>query len=147
MRWTEKDYTDYLERNGVPAATPRVDVSNPPFKPPRNQAGHFALGRLPTGKMNKTESQYDAYLWSLRHAGQILWHKFEGIKLRLADNTFLTVDFPVLLSDGYLEMREVKGFMQEDANVKLKVAASIYPFKFVVVRKKNGGGWSHQEIG
>ena len=46
--------------------------------------------------------------------------------------------------DGILEMHEVKGFWQDDARVKIKVAASIYPFRFVAVKaraKKHGGGW------
>lgn len=112
--------------------------------------GRLALGRLPIGTMNKTEAAYDAHLWLLRQAGEVFWHKFEGIKLRLADNTFLTVDFAVMASDGVMEMHEVKGFMEEDANVKIKVAASIYPFRFKIVRlkaKKNGGGWSVDEVG
>jgi hypothetical protein len=121
-----------------------------PFKPPPNQAGYFALGRLKTGEMNKTEAAYDQYLWSLRHAGEVLWHKFEAIKLRLADNTFYTADFGVLAKDGYLEMHECKGgWWQDDAKVKIKVAASIYPFKFISVRplpKKSGGGWERTEF-
>jgi hypothetical protein len=153
MRWTEKELDDFLAGRSFKAtktAMPSVDVADPPFKLPRNEAGRYALGRLPTGKMNKTEAAYDAHLWSLRHAGQILWHKFEGIKLRLADNTFYTCDFAVLPSDSVMEMHEIKGFMMEDANVKIKVAASIYPFRFKIVRakaKKNGGGWSIEEIG
>jgi len=81
--------------------------------------------------------------------GEVLWHKFEGIKLRLADNTFLTVDFAVLTRECALEMHEVKGFWQDDARVKIKVAASIYPFRFVAVTaraKKLGGGWEREEF-
>lgn len=110
-----------------------------------SKAALQALGRLPAGTMNKTETAYDAHLAGRQHAGEILWRKFEGIKLRLADNTFLTVDFAVMLANGQMQMHEVKGFMEEDANVKLKVAASMYPFQFYVVRvqaKKLGGGWS-----
>jgi hypothetical protein len=84
-----------FDRLGVRGSKANVDTSNPPFKLPGNQSGIYALGRLKTGDMNKTEAAYDAYLWSLRGT-EFLWHKFEGIKLRLADNTFLTVDFPVL---------------------------------------------------
>lgn len=146
MRWTEDQLADFRARRGAPVLP---DVSAPPFKLPPNEPGRYALGRLPTGQMNKTEAAYEAHLTLMRNAGQILWFKFEAVKLRLADKTFYTPDFVVLRSDGLLEMREVKGFMMEDANVKIKVAASIYPFRFMVVRvcpKKDGGGWIEEEI-
>jgi len=148
MRWTEKQLTEHLERTGNPGAALRVDVSNPPFKP-SNQVARFALGRLKTGDMNKTETAYDTHLWALRHAGEIQWHKFEAVKLRLADNTFYTVDFFVLAGDGVLEAHEVKGFWQDDARVKIKVAASLYPFRFLAFTpkpKKDGGGWKREEF-
>lgn len=110
---------------------------------------HFALGRLPAGTMNKTEAAYDAHLRLLTHAGEVLWHRFEAIKLRLADNTFYTCDFAVLPASCVLEMHEVKGFWQDDARVKIKVAASIYPFKFVAVTvraKKHGGGFAREDF-
>lgn len=100
---------------------------------------------MKAGTQNKTESAYGAELELRKRAGEIVWYKFEGIKLRLADKTFLTVDYAVMVSDGTLEMHEVKGFMMEDANVKLKVAASLYPFKFILVRKERGA-WTFREI-
>jgi hypothetical protein len=109
-----------------------------------------ALGRLKVGAMNKTETAYAATLDQRRTAGEVAWFKFEGIKLRLADNTFYTPDFAVMLSNGALEMHEVKGFMQEDAHVKIKVAADLYPMRFIVIRvrpKKDGGGWRIDEVG
>jgi hypothetical protein len=42
-------------------------------------------------------------------------------------------------------MHEVKGFWQDDARVKIKVAASIYPFKFIAVKKAKGG-WEREEF-
>ena len=104
----------------------------------------YALGRLKTGSMNKTEAAYDAHLAELQHAGQIKWRKFEGLKLRLADNTFYTPDFAVMAADGVIECHEVKGFWQDDARAKIKVAADLYPFRFIAVKartKKAGGGW------
>jgi hypothetical protein len=109
-----------------------------------------ALGRKKQGEMNKTEQAFADFLEQRRHAGEIFWFKFEGVKLRLADKTFLTVDFFVMNKDCELEAFEVKGFMVEDANVKLKVAASMYPFKFYIVKaraKRDGGGFSINEIG
>lgn len=124
-------------------------MSRPPFNLPANQAGAFALGRLKTGEMNKTEAAYDRHLTDLKIAGEILWFKFEAIKLRLADNTFYTPDFLVLTALCTLECHEVKGFWLEDARVKIKVAASIYPFRFIAVTarsKKKGGGWEREEL-
>lgn len=110
----------------------------------------YALGRLKDGAMNKTEVAYEAYLKTLLMAGELLWYKFEGLKFRLADNTFYTPDFCIMLPDGQIEIREVKGFWQEDARVKIKVAAEMYPFKFVAVKaktKKMGGGWEYEVFG
>lgn len=109
----------------------------------------LALGRLKTGQMNKTEQAYADYLERQKQAGEILWYKFEGIKLRLADNTFYTPDFVVMGVGGELSMHEVKGFWQDDAKVKIKVAADMYPFRFVAIRvraKKDGGGWDVEEF-
>lgn len=104
---------------------------------------NFALGRLKTGAMNKTEIAYDAHLALRQHAGEIAWRRFEGIKLRLADNTFYTPDFAVMLTDGLLEVHECKGFWTDDARVKIKVAAEMYPFRFIAV-KKTKTGWERE---
>lgn len=104
----------------------------------------FALGRLKTGERNKTEQAYENFLGARQRVGDVLWFKFEGVKLRLADNTFYTPDFAVMLSNGQIEMHEVKGFWADDARVKIKVAAELYPFRFLAARpkpKKDGGGW------
>lgn len=114
--------------------------------------GRYALGRLKTGAMNKTEAIYCALLEARKIAGEVLWYRFEGVKLRLADNTFLTVDFAVMLASGELEMHEVKGstgIFADDARVKMKVAAEAYPFRFIVAyprAKKTGGGWDIVEV-
>lgn len=109
-----------------------------------------ALGRLKVGAMNKTEVAYAAHLEARRAAGEVAWFLFEGIKYRLADNTFYTPDFAVMLADGALEAHEVKGFWQDDARVKIKVAADRFPIKFIAVKaqsKKAGGGWEVEAFG
>ena len=110
----------------------------------------YALGRLKTGQKNKTEQAYELeVLKPAMQDGSISWYRFEGVKLRLADNTFYTPDYCVMRSDGTMEMHEVKGFWQDDARVKIKVAADMYPLKFIAVKrlaKKNGGGWSIEEF-
>ncbi|MCM1128970.1 MAG: hypothetical protein NC211_03695 [Alistipes senegalensis] len=106
--------------------------------------GLQALGRLKSGSMNKTEAEYARYLEQQKQAGIIAFYRFEGMKFRLADNTFYTPDFAVMLADGTLEMHEVKGYWQDDARVKIKVAADQYPVVFLAVKKRakrDGGGW------
>lgn len=111
----------------------------------------YGLGRLKPGEMNKTERAYSEQLDLLLAAHEIKWYKFEGMKFRLADNTFYTPDFIVMNKLNEIEVHEVKGSMaifQEDAKVKIKVAASLYPFKFMAIfprLKKNGGGWETKE--
>lgn len=109
----------------------------------------YALGRLKTGEMNKTETAYGQHLELLKRAGEVAWYRFEGLKLRLADNTFYTPDFAVMLCNGQMECHEVKGFWAEDARVKIKVAAEMYPFRFIAIKvrpKRDGGGWSEEEF-
>lgn len=108
-----------------------------------------ALGRLKTGQMNKTEAAYAQHLELRRAAGEVAWFKFEGMKLRLADNTFYSPDFAVMLASGQLEQHEVKGFWQDDARAKIKIAADMYPFRFIAIKalpKKLGGGWATEEF-
>jgi hypothetical protein len=107
-----------------------------------------ALGRLKAGTMNKTEARYEEeVLKPALHAGEIAWYRFEGFKLRLADKTFYTPDFAVMLASGEIECHEVKGFWRDDARVKIKIAADQYPFRFIAVSvrpQKVGGGWARE---
>ena len=109
----------------------------------------LALGRLKPGQLNKTEQAYADRLRELQAVGKIVWHRFEGLKLRLADNTFYTPDFAVMAADGVMECHEVKGHWQDDARAKIKVAAAMYPFRFIAVKvraKRDGGGWAVEEF-
>lgn len=104
-----------------------------------------AFGRKKPGVMNRLESKYAEYLDQLKNSGQILWYSYESIKLKLADKTFLTIDFFVMKNDLSLEAHECKGYMMDDANVKIKCAAEKFPFKFIVV-KKDKSGWKFREV-
>lgn len=98
-----------------------------------------ALGRLPKGRQNQTEAAYeDKVLKPAMIAGEILWYRFEPVKLRLADKTFYEPDFLVMRKSGALEVHEVKGFWMEDARVKIKVAAAQYPFEFIAIQRVKG---------
>lgn len=106
---------------------------------------HYALGRLKAGAMNKTEAAYALTLKARQSAGEILWWRFEGLKLRLADLTFYTPDFAVMTREGFIECHEVKGFWTDDARVKVKVAADQYPFRFLAI-KRGKGGWEVEDF-
>lgn len=107
--------------------------------------------RRQPGTMNKLEAAYAVHLDTLKAAGEVADWKFESIKLRLADRTWYTPDFCVMEPDGSLRFDETKGFLRDDAAVKLKVAAEQYPwFRFRLVKqraRKQGGGWDIKEIG
>ncbi|MAH46984.1 DUF1064 domain-containing protein [Candidatus Pacearchaeota archaeon] len=100
--------------------------------------------------MNKTEERYAVELDVRQKAGDIAWWAFEPLKLRLADRTFYTPDFMILHTDGALEIVEIKGHWEDDARVKIKVAAKQYwMFRFTALRakrKKEGGGWAREEF-
>ena len=106
----------------------------------------IAKGRIAQPKgMNKTEARYAEHLEGLKLAEEILWWMFEGLKLRLADATFYTPDFFTMNSGRELEVREVKGHWEDDARVKIKVAARIFPFAFIAVQWVNGA-WREERF-
>src|SRR5262245_55795357 len=100
-----------MDREDWPANQASVSPTPTP-RPWSSNGKRFGLGRLKPGKMNKSERAYSEHLDALKYAGRILWYRFEGIKLRLADNTFYTPDFAVMTADGQIECHEVKGFWQ-----------------------------------
>ena len=111
-----------------------------------------AKGRKPADKlvgydadrMNKLEAKYAAHLETMRRAGKILLWRFESVKFRLADRTWYTPDFYIMRPDGTVEIHETKGWMEDDANVKIKTTAEQFPeFVFVLV-KERGGKWEYK---
>ena len=108
-----------------------------PARPGINKT--YALGRLKTGQMNKSEAEYAALLDARKSLGEVVWFRFEGVKLRLADNTFYTPDFVVMRADGLMEMHEFKGHWTDDGRAKIKIAAEMYPFRFLAIRKARKG--------
>ena len=95
--------------------------------------------------MNGLERQLAAYIEAEVNVGVISWYQFEGVTLKLAADTRYTPDFLVMLDNGNLECWEAKGFWRDDAKVKIKVAASLYPFRFIAVKKK-GNGWEREDF-
>lgn len=131
-RWTDKDLADIAREQAR---------NNPPF------GGIVLAAPVAKRKMNRTESRYAQQLEWQQRAGEIAWYKYEGMKLKLADRTYLTPDFCVVMPDGKLEFREVKaGVMEDDAAVKLKVAAAMFPFRFIVAWSRDGGGFVLKDV-
>jgi hypothetical protein len=120
-----------------------------------------AKGRLKSGVMNKSETRYGEYLWSLQIGGDVLWYLFEGMTFKLAEGLRYTPDFAVLRSDGILECVDVKGrttvatgsgerkeaaLAMDDSRQKVKMAASLFPLVFAVVFQSKTGEWVREEF-
>ena len=87
--------------------------------------------------MNKLEQRYQQYLDLQKRAEEIICYRFEAVKFRLADKTFYTPDFMITKSDR-IEFHETKGHWEDDAKVKMKVVAEMFPeFGFFAVYWKN----------
>ena len=110
--------------------------------------------------MNKTELRYELMLRAREAAGEILWFAFEPLKLHLGERCFFSPDFGVVTADRTIELHEIKAWwvkqghagIEDDARVKLQVAASRYPmFRFVIAAEERAGGitreWHYEEIG
>lgn len=118
------------------------------FKHQPGFEGARALGRRP-GQMNKTERRRADELEAMRTRGEIVGWWFESITLKLADNTRYTPDFMVTYPCGRTVIEEVKGFWTDDARVKIKIAARMFPWEFVALKrraKKDGGGWERESF-
>ncbi len=135
---------------GLPSNLITGRTANLPGVPLRPPFGSMvpipkALVQVDTG-MNKTEAAYAGELELRQRAGEIVWYRFEAIKLRLAGKTFYTPDFVVIMANGEVQFHEVKGFWRDDARVKIKVAAEQFPFRFIAIRKTKGG-WETEYFG
>jgi hypothetical protein len=95
--------------------------------------------------MNKLEAQYDREVLRPRlRGGEYLDVRFEPFKLRLADKTFYSFDFVAVRPEGF-EIHECKGFWEDDARVKWKVAAEqFWWFRFFAARLVKGS-WEVEE--
>lgn len=138
MNLTEEQWAEIQARSG--------------YRP--NPAVVTVAPKLPKPRMNKWETEYSYELEARKQAGEILWWAFEPMKLRLADKTTYTPDFALLITHnlcgvtwGVLQFHEVKGFWRDDARVKIKLAAEMFPFLFVALsRRKGGSGWEREEF-
>lgn len=103
--------------------------------------------------MNKTEGRYEQYLELERLGGLILSHAFQPEGLRLADKTFYYPDFRVITADRVVQFHDVKPaqrsgtyYSTDDALVKIKLAAELHPYTFLIAWPSTGGQWCRKEI-
>lgn len=100
--------------------------------------------RKQPGTMNKLERAYAEHLNLRIAAGEVSKWWYESFRARLADKTWYTPDFTVILADGAVEYHECKGgFCRDDARVKIKVFAEQYPFVVRAVTR-NKGKWEYE---
>lgn len=116
---------------------PKVDPATMPTSGGASSPARARARPKQDGTMNQLEADYSLLLEQLRVGGVITRWDFEPVKLRLADRTFYTPDFRVLCPDGLEEFHEVKGFWEEDARIKIKVAAAQHPYTFVGATKRS----------
>ena len=101
----------------------------------------------PDNGMNRLEARYAQYLELQVKAGQIRAWAYEPVRLKLAKLTTYTPDFLVEPWQGRPELHECKGFLREDAAVKLKVAAQRFAmFDFKLVRQNRNGSWRITDV-
>lgn len=92
--------------------------------------------------LNKLERDWLAYL----RLSDFLWVGIQSVTLKLGDDCRYTPDFMCVTHGGELVSYETKGFMRDDAQVKVKTAARQFPWiKFSVVRRLKGQ-WDITEI-
>jgi hypothetical protein len=129
----------YIEKNGElvriqAAAEPQAGV-----EPVGSPQCHFEpRPSTDEQRLNKTEKAF------LRHLRRLNppYLGIQNITLKLGDDCRYTPDLNHINENGRLVFIEIKGWMRDDALVKLKVAARTFPlFDFVLVRK-TGTGWS-----
>jgi hypothetical protein len=104
--------------------------------------------------MNKTERAFKAWLDQyVVNPGDALI--VQSVTLKIANGCRYTPDFLTLgkaavpegEADAFnLHAYEVKGFMRDDAAVKIKVAASLYPWIRFTLATKDGDAWQLQDI-
>jgi hypothetical protein len=128
LRWTPAQLAEFERRQGsaaVMAAKPAA-----PAQP---------KGRTP----NKTERAYhDRFLLPRIQAGEVVLCLYEALTFRLAHDTRYTPDWCCWLPSGEIELIECKGgHTWDDAKVKIKVAAAMFPHRFTLARKAKGGEW------
>ena len=125
-----------IERQRAAVSGPR----NYNFGKPRTHGKTLWL-KLPDETVVAMRSRWEAFFADKMTQDGVAW-EYEPETFILLDGSAYTPDFLVQTPDGTLEIHETKGWMREDANVKLKVTASLYWLFPVYLITKEGDGFS-----
>ena len=103
---------------------------------------------VPGPYANRLEADYAALLELRKRASELHDWRYQPLRLILAERCTYEPDFLVIANDMTLELHETKGFFRDDARVKVKVVARLFPwFKLVIVTRKSvKAGWQYEEI-
>lgn len=161
VRWTESQRAEHAHRRELMSDGDHVQGARtdaPSSQRPMDGASACHDGPIPATRstgvsslskpkatirddgMNRLEAAWADELKEQVRRGDIQFWKFSPGGLRLADKTFYHPDFLVVEADGTVRYDETKGFMRDDANMKLKVAAAQFPFVFRLIQKQ-GKSW------
>ncbi len=130
-----------------PAVQRRILTKNPGALSRRDKGAKLAAANMPQDRY-KSKLERD-YAECLGFDPDVRAWFYEPAKLLIAGGKHtarFTCDFLVQYSDGRIEWHEVKGRWMEAARVRIKVAASTYPFwKFRAVTRENGS-WIYEDF-
>ncbi len=126
----------------------------PAVHPHPDQEKAMALNRKleirPTtdvAKLNKLETEYLAWLQNQRP----MWFGVQCLTLKIGHDCRYTPDFFVLDETGLRavdtkHMRNGKVHIEDDALVKMKCTARLFPWIHIVVAWRENGVWQHRAI-
>lgn len=127
-----------LGAGGQPITDSHTECTSRPGCQPRPARPSISTDEA---KLNKTERRFLGWLRGCYHE----WIGVQNITLKLADDCRYTPDF-AYLGSKQLIFYEVKGFWRDDARVKIKVAARMFPWAMFVAVQWVKGQWKFEEI-
>jgi hypothetical protein len=136
-------YREQIEAQAVRrlADAPRPGADAPAL--PRKQPAKARIRQKQGDGLNKTERAFLGYLQRQDTGARIY---VQDVTLRLGNGVRYTPDF-VVTNEWRVSAYETKGFMRDDAAVKIKVAARAYTWiTFYLVTKAKHGSWDIQHV-
>ena len=127
----------FMQKIGADQIEDWRDIDPDDYLPPPMPQDQKPQIRAP--QTSKLEIDFAAHLELLKRAGAILNFKFNSVKVKIAEfKCWYMPDFLVMWPDAF-ELVEVKGHWEEDALIKFKVAATLYPeYRWCAVQRVKG---------